>query len=245
MIDMKEKPKVWHDRWGTWYYATYNGSGAPTGEKIPVKTLAYVEYGSRVYGTHDEHSDWDAYKIVDGTEIKVEQWGNSPFEQRGRPSDRNEVMCSVDEFQKVLDAHDVVALEVYFQGQENESFKSLGLEFNLDIAKLRHVFSEKISHSWVKAKKLLEVEAPQYPRCDWRYVEEIYRGKKSLFHSLRITRFGIQIAKFGQIHDFQECAKLHKEIMSMEDENWQPYKDKYQPLKNQYMSEFRELAPKA
>lgn len=245
MRDMQEKPKVWQDRWGYWYHATYNSTGFLTGEKIPVKCLAYLLYGSRAYGTADDNSDWDAYKIIDGTGIIVETWGTGSRSEPGRPAEQNEKMCSVDEYQRLLTEHEITAIESYFFGLQEDRLSKIDVTFTVNLSKLREVISSTVSNSWVKAKKKIDVEAPKYPRTDWRNCEEIYRGKKSLFHSLRIARFGIQLAKHGKIMDFGGCNDLFSEIMKNDAETWQPYKDKYQSLKNQYMTEFREMAPKA
>jgi hypothetical protein len=58
----------------------------------------------------------------------------------------------------------------------------------------------KAGNSFAKAGKKLDVE------------KEHYKGKKSLFHSLRILMFGIQIAKAGRITNYGEANDLWKEI---------------------------------
>lgn len=80
------------------------------------------------------------------------------------------------------------------------------------------------------------------------------RGKKSLFHSLRILMFGIQIAQFGKIVNYEEvCSdlmklirkanELWKEIDSDPSVEWDHYHQKYKKEFNRLKSKFREVAP--
>ena len=58
--------------------------------------------------------------------------------------------------------------------------------------KIRNSFSHVASNSFVKCKKKIEVEASYDP----------HTGRKSLWHSLRIVDFGIQILKHDKIIDY-------------------------------------------
>ena len=212
-----------------------------------IRKLAYYPYGSRVYDTVHEGSDWDSYRICDGNGIDVKMYKTGWKRDAYKPSDEHDRILSVDVFQQELDDHDMIAMECYFAAciQDRETCvhpNTIDITFQLNLGKLRHVIS---SNSWVKAKKKMEVEATKYEERECRFHEEIFKGKKSLFHCLRVIRFGIQIAKTGAIHDFQECTSLWEEIHEMEDRKWLPYKEKYQSLRNKWMSEFRQLAPKA
>lgn len=78
-----------------------------------------------------------------------------------------------------------------------------------------------------------------------------YIGKKSLFHSLRIADFGIQIAKEGKITSFtkpysknlvnESYMSLLNDVMSLN--TWDELKEKYQNIANNLRTEFRILAP--
>jgi hypothetical protein len=101
-------------------------------------------------------------------------------------------------------------------------------EFEIDYDKIREEFSRIASNSWVKCKKKLIIEKDYNP----------YIAKKSLFHSLRILMFGIQIMKLGKIVDFSEANIYYKDIMDSPND-WEYLKEKYQPIYNKLKSEFR------
>ena len=74
-----------------------------------------------------------------------------------------------------------------------------------------------------------------------------YIGKKSLFHSLRISHYGIPIAKHGKIKDFINLDDKYTTITLWNEINsfktWDELKNKYQQYANDLRSEFRILAP--
>ena len=73
---------------------------------------------------------------------------------------------------------------------------------------------------------------------------DLYRGQKSLFHSLRIMMFGIQIARDGRITDYHEANHLWDEIYKMGNCGWPVYVEKYKELSNKLHSDFVALCPK-
>lgn len=179
--------------------------------------LKFFRYGSRLYGTHSEISDHDCIAIgpfLDEHNGKEHRFG-----------DVNIHLYTNKHFQKLLADHDVMALEVYSQAPDE-------FEFNLDLSMLRRQISAKSSHSFVKAAKKIDVE------------RELYIGQKSLFHSLRILMFGMQVAKSGYITDFSEANIYWHEILALGDIPWVGYKVKYQPIYNGLATAFRKLAPK-
>lgn len=178
-------------------------------------------YGSRVYKTNKENSDYD-YILVIATRENV----------TGREIDTKDITLHLhtkEDFQSQLFLHKVPIMECYFQKDFN---CDKIFDFKLDLQNLRKEFSAKASNSWVKCKKKLEIE------------REPYIGLKSLFHSLRILMFGIQIAKTGKIYDYSEANYIWKEIIESGRFDWHYYKEKYQPLYNKLHSEFKLLAPK-
>ena len=102
-------------------------------------------------------------------------------------------------------------------------------EFELDSEKLRRAISSVASNSYVKCKKKIRDG-------------EVYIGKKSLFHSIRILMFGIQIAKHGKIVNYEEANNYHKAIFEMGDD-WSELDKKFKPIYNSLKSEFKRLAP--
>ncbi len=184
--------------------------------------LSIFPYGSRVYKTCSPSSDYDFIVVV--------SHGENDF-----AIDRDNLSLHIfkeGEFQNQINAHHISALECLFLPQEIVLKNAKTFSFSLDKDILRKSISQKSSHSFVKAKKKFEVD------------KNIYIGKKSLFHSLRIADFGLQIAAHGKIVNFSSCNDLWDEIRDDKSEDWSTYKDKYQSLLNSKMSEFRKFAPK-
>lgn len=187
-------------------------------------------YGSRVYGTYSKDSDFDYIYIFD--DEKAEKLDDQ-YIYEGKNTVENYSIYGITKFQQMMNDHHITALECYFLPQEH--FISYHqFDFKLNLQQLRKSISEKTSHSWVKAKKKFEIEDDR----------NIYVGKKSLFHSMRIIDFGTQIAKTNKIENYQSCVHLWNEIKNNPSENWKDYETKYKSIFNQMMSEFRKLAPK-
>lgn len=179
-------------------------------------------YGSRVYGTYDEKSDHDfivivpdGHTVVNGTEL--------------RDGDYNIHVYHKKDWQDQLNLHKINTLECHYLCP---SLSEKHFDFKLDKTLLRNELSQKSNHSFVKAKKKIEVE------------KDYYVGWKSLFHSLRILTFGIQIASEGNIYNYASANGYWRDIKSANQYNWAYFKEKYQPEYNKLATEFRKLAPK-
>ena len=187
-------------------------------------------YGSRVYGTYSKDSDFDYIYVFD--DDKAEKLDDQ-YVFNGKNTVENISVYGITKFQQMLNDHHISALECYFVPQEH--FTSYHqFDFKLNLQQLRKSISEKASHSWVKAKKKLEVEDSR----------NIYVGKKSLFHSIRIIEFGIQIARYGKIEYYNSGVDLWLRIKDIESQNWKDYEEEFKPIFNEMMSEFRKWAPK-
>lgn len=185
--------------------------------------VAVYPYGSRVYGNFRKNSDFDF--IIITRKKTTEQF-----------SDRiiNINFYTPEEHQKRLDEHEISALECYFLPKHMvvlETQMSL-FNFKLDLTKLRHALSAKSSNSWAKAHKKLTIEKDY----------DLDLGRKSLFHSIRIIDYGIQIATHGKIVDYGSCNKLFEDIMNCY--TWADMFDEYKQYYNKICSEFRVVAPK-
>lgn len=196
--------------------------------KSPFKTpniVAEVNYGSIVYGTNDEHSDTDIICIVNHIQTLTDpvKLNNIDFK-----------VINNKDFQILLDEHDISAIECYFLSQEHILRGSVqdNFTFTVNLGKLRNAFSQKSSNSWVKCKKKLTVEEGE---------ERI--GMKSLFHSLRIMDFGIQLASTGKIENFGSANHYLKEIYEI-GPNWELLNQKFKPIYNKLHSEFKKVAIK-
>ena len=69
--------------------------------------------------------------------------------------------------------------------------------------------------------------------------DDYHIGVKSLFHSLRIPLFGIQIANSSKITDFEEGNFIWEKIKTKPDWTWEELDSEFRNLKNNIMSDFR------
>ena len=186
----------------------------------PLRVKAIYLFGSRVYGTDSEISDWDIKVIANGTVSNLEL-------RRGM---YNIHIITPPDFQKLLHDHHPGALECYFSPDSAKIYESHRWDFQLKPSALRHHYSRVSSNSWVKCKKKLK---------DGEY----YNGVKSLFHSIRIPMFGIQIAKYGKITDFSCANDIHKELVSRH-WTWDEMDNRFRNVRNQVLSDFRSVTTK-
>jgi predicted nucleotidyltransferase len=184
----------------------------------PSRIFNVYLFGSRVYQTANENSDWDviivANNSVESTEIR-----NGLY---------NIHIYTPDKFKADLDWHRPNNLECIFAPyfarlKETIDYKK---DFKLSIPKLRHATSHVSSNSWVKAKKKL--------MCD-----EYLIGVKSLFHSMRIPLFSKQIVDFGEIKDFTSANWIWEKIKS-KTWNWEELDNEFRTSKNQILTNFRQ-----
>lgn len=185
------------------------------------KIHAIYKYGSQVYGSLHEHSDYDFIVVSD---VDVSNTVSMPN------VDINSV--TPDEFQKNLNNQEIWALECVFT---SPIFSRKNFELTIDIKKLRSSISRNSDQSFNKAKK--KFISP------YDLEGELMRGKKSLFHAFRVVLFGIQIVKHQRIVDFQEANCYFTEIMTNSSDKWEDYsylKQKHNAL----MTAFRAVAPK-
>lgn len=189
--------------------------------------LNVYPYGSHVYGTNNKNSDYD-FIVVCKDNILDRDSLDSSWRKL------NATIYSHNSFMQKINLHKISALECVSLPENTLLKFSKNINFTIDKKVLRESISEKASHSWVKSKKKFEVILDK----------DIYIAKKSLFHSLRIINFGIQIANYGKIKEYSCCNDLWQDIYSDPNENWEPYKEKYQNYFNSQMTEFRKVAPK-
>ena len=199
----------------------------PTAEEVikrskihPVRVKNIYVFGSQVYGTTTHNSDWDFIMIA-----------NTPnTNQEIRSGDFNIHVMTEDQFLKNLKDHHSSSVEAFFTPKEFRLQEDVKFDWKPNIPSLRHSFSHISSNSWVKCKKKMEQG-------------DYYIGVKSLFHSLRIPIFGIQIAKTGSIYDFSEANYIHDKIFSKE-WTWNELDLKFRPLRNSILTDFRKITTK-
>ncbi len=180
-------------------------------------------YGSFVYGTYqDGVSDKDFIVIVPD---KFSDFDLSQFEQ----GNNQYSIYTKSTWQHKLDNNDVDAIETYFLSERYKVKETEYFKTNINPEKIRENFSRVSSNSFVKCKKKLTVEKDYNPRV----------GKKSLWHSLRIIDFGTQILKTGRIYNYGSMNHLHDDIVNSQRNDWEFFKEKYQPIYNAMKTNFR------
>jgi predicted nucleotidyltransferase len=188
----------------------------------PSRIFNIYLFGSLLYGTHEEEvSDYDVIMVANNSVEAIEIKGDL----------YNIHIYTPDKFKADLDWHRINNLECIFAPdwarlKENIDYKS---GFKLNKNKLRHSISHISSNSWVKAKKKL--------------LDGEYRtGIKSLFHSIRIPIFAIQIAKSGTINDFSAGNYIWERL---KEKNWtaEELQSEFKNEHNSILSQFRKYFP--
>jgi len=198
----------------------------PTAEEVikrskihPVRVKNIYVFGSQVYGTNTHNSDWDFIMVA-----------NTPnTNQEIRSGDFNIHVMTEEQFLKNLKDHHSSSVEAFLTPKEFRLQEDVKFDWKPNIPSLRHSFSHISSNSWVKSKK--KIEQGDY-----------YIGVKSLFHSLRIPIFGIQIAQTGSI-DFSVANYIHDKIFSKE-WTWDELDSEFRPLRNSILTDFRNITTK-
>lgn len=191
-------------------------------------------FGSRVYGTHSESSDFDY--------VVVMRPGTLRAEPTYTKDEHHYQVYSCEEFLAKVNSHDIQALECIclpksMWGKKN-GYNWIK-EFKLDKSKLRESISTTANHSWVKGKKKLIISA-DYDK---------HAGLKSIFHSIRILGLGIQLGTQGVIYQYSEFNWLWTELKKLGEEYdgdvlWNKINDRYKTLFNKTSTEFKLCAPK-
>ena len=189
----------------------------------PSKVWNIYLYGSRVYGTSDVNSDYDIM-ITGGSTLETQEI------YAATPSRQYNIHIHVpNKFEDDLRKHDIHTLECIWAPDfaKIQIKKDYNTEFNIDKVVLKKKLFTQSHDSWVKGcRKIKETD--------------IYRGAKSIYHSLRILMFGIQISKNGRIINFEDGNSLYSEIMAADEYTWDYYKGKYLPLKKELEKRFRD-----
>lgn len=132
-------------------------------------------------------------------------------------------------WERLAKNNSVEFLECVFLPEQYKHKEDFIPAFEFDYEKVRRNFSEKASNSWVKCKKKLTIEKDYAP----------YIGKKSMWHSLRLLMFGIQLCTYGKITNYTEANKYYRNIVNGPN-NWEQLKEQFQPVYNRLKTKFKE-----
>lgn len=189
-----------------------------------INVMKVYKYGSRVYGTFNETSDYDFIAICDDTSREGSYAGDN-FDV---------TVYSKNTFQQRIDNHEISALECLWVDNSHDNI----FTFTLDKAILRESISEKVSHCWVKGKK--KITTGSIPPKE----NDVYIGLKSLFHAFRICDYGCQIADFGKIVEYDRANTVWLGMRNMTDESFATISCAYKSYLNSEMTKFRNKCPK-
>lgn len=196
-------------------------------------------YGSRIYGTNNEQSDYDFIAVVkDKHDLKINTEVIKIAKEKLGIDMKQNIKVDVhpyteEEFLTGLNGMEISFLECVSGGFGKTLFYGKEYEVpKINLALLRDSFSRKASNSWVKCKKKFIVPEDFNP----------YVGKKSAWHSLRILDFGKQIADNGKIINFSSVNHLMSDIMGLD--SWDEIEQKYKTVYNSMSSSFKLSAPK-
>jgi predicted nucleotidyltransferase len=193
--------------------------------------LNIYHFGSYVYGTFKpDISDYDF--IVICKELPIEY---------GSLQNKDNITIhylTENNFKQLLELNDVQALECYYLPEHFILKKTIDFDLIINKENLRRSISTITSNSWVKGKKKLIVQG-DYDK---------YLAIKSIFHSIRILSFGLQIIEEGKINNYGDVNYIMDDLLKLSInkesvELWNLIDTKYRSTFNTLSSRFKKLCP--
>lgn len=178
----------------------------------PLKLRSAYLYGSRVYGTANENSDWDIIMIA-----------SHMLAHEEKKITVNGVLLNIhiftpDYFKEELNLHHPRALECLFAPEWIILLNKVPLTQEISVKRLVMDTLNESRNRWKRAKRDI---------LDYNF----YSGQKSLFHSIRVLIFAIQVAEQGKIVDYSAANYLYAQIVGIDEIDWDFYKEKFLPIK--------------
>lgn len=188
-------------------------------------------WGSRVYGCSTAQSDWDFICVMPDGWIEK----NNTDQCFTVMSDMEFTFNfeSVTSWQEKIGSNAIEALECSFLPSKFVVKENKKFPITIDYDKVRHTISRVSSIAWVKGLNKLSVHK------DYNQ----YVGRKSIWHSLRLFMFGIQIMKYDKIVDYTEGNIYYDDIIHhvfpADIKEAEGFKALYQGTYNRLHSEFK------
>ena len=175
--------------------------------KITEEVLNIYPYGSRVYGTNSEQSDYDYIIVTKGSMLK-----SGAFKQNAISSDDRMiqgVLYSRGGFMDAINNYEIGALECLSldPSQVVQSKWSFKIGRWNDKELVDHII-QKASASF----HIADLQAKEYEQRDL--------AKKGIYHALRILIFGKQLKVNKKITDFTAANYLKDEFSKIKDEDF-------------------------
>jgi predicted nucleotidyltransferase len=168
------------------------------------RVVNIYQFGSRVYGTSNDKSDYDVSIVLDGSfpnkknTLKYDNDFDVNFYSRA-------------EFLQKMDEHYMNILEHLYLPQQyillhRHDFAN---DMKLDLKKLAKAVPDTVQECMTNAKTLFNQN-------------QMLKGKKKAFHAIRFIMLATQLAEHGRITDYtvanEEFSKLMKKKFSNVDE---------------------------
>lgn len=173
---------------------------------IKGEILAIFPYGSQVYGTDKEDSDHDYIIVMKSAMLDNGAFRNNAISNKDWTIQG--VVYSRGGFINAINSYEIGALECIFLPEEKIIYKKWPFKVTN--------WNEK---AMVKAIIRKASDSRHYANMASKNGDK-ERGIKSMYHALRILRFGLQLKKHQKIVDFGECNDMYKEFMAMEPEDF-------------------------
>lgn len=175
--------------------------------------------GSRVYGTHNEDSDWDFVSVVDdGFFAKYPEKSNlidDHFISSG--------LFEKERWKKMLIEHNPVAVVAHYTPKQFVLKETCSFPFQLDLASLKFAWLRKSSSCFNRARNVY------YPATDYK------RMKKMIVHSYRYLLLAKQLLDQPDALslDFSCANEIYAEMMEETSVAWDYYEAKYGPRREE------------
>jgi hypothetical protein len=181
----------------------------------PKRLINIYQFGSTVYLTNNKDSDKD-FVVIAKSSITDKEFKTDLY---------NIHLLSEDRFRLGLKNHNIRDIECVMAPDWAKLVINKQIDFEVNKPSLRHFISHSNSINWVKCKKKLAQG-------------DYYIGTKSLFHSMRVVNFGIQLATIGKIIDFS-CSNWIWEEINSKKWTWEELDTRWKPYNNEIMHDFR------
>jgi len=184
----------------------------------PSKIRNIYPFGSRVYGNFTLNSDLDCVVIACSMNLNVEIHEGL----------YNIHITTPDAFKEQLDAHDIRNIECIYAPRNITIASQIDYlkDFRIYTPQLKKMIITQSAGAWTRARKRLEQG-------------NIIGGAKSLYHTFRILKFGLQLMEYRKIVDFTAGNDIWEEVKNFEGLEWQEYQDKWLEYKKTLQKQMR------
>jgi predicted nucleotidyltransferase len=189
--------------------------------KLPSHKIRNIYvYGSRVYNTHTINSDYDIIVTACSTYLNHEIYENN----------YNIHITTPDAFEDQLRHYDIHCLECIYAPDNAKIYilKDYPTNMPINLVQMKKMILSQSLWAWEKAKRRIKDG-------------DIIGGSKSLFHSIRILMFGIQMTRYNSIIDFSEANYIWEELRTSEALEWQEYDKIWFPIRKNLITEIKIL----